>query len=323
MMVYDTAEMFDCDVMGMIRIVLFAVCPTNARITSRLMSAMISRVCRGVLRERRLSLTPLACSSSSLSGVSMASSSSSSIMDAYKERVNEATEEPFFEDKAQLLLIRMLDKVNANLPSYEKGLMMKKIYDLRGEEYPLQVPRGVYIWGSIGTGKTMLMDLLFENAHIKRKKRVHFHKFCLNVHKRIHLIKKHSREVKDRITSESEAIEIVANELSREATVLCFDEFQVTDIADALMLSKLFAILWEHGTVLVTTSNRPPVDLYKDGLNRQYFLPFIERLETQCIGRYTLCLICTVYHRSLDLTFHSFPFAYQFDRSSRTVTLGR
>jgi len=134
------------------------------------------------------------------------------------------------------------------------------------------------------------MDLFFDHCALQKKKRVHFHKFMLDVHKRIHDRKKQLREmygldVNINLSSERDAIAYVAADVSKEAYLLCFDEFQVTDICDALMLSKFFDVLWNNGTVLVATSNRPPIDLYKDGLNRKYFVPFIHRLQKECIVR--------------------------------------
>ena len=150
--------------------------------------------------------------------------------------------------------------------------------------------RGLYIHGEVGVGKTFLMDLFFGHCGVKRKRRVHFHKFMLDVHQRIHERKKHLREkygldVNINLSSERDAIAYVAEDISKEVYLLCFDEFQVTDICDALMLSKFFDVLWNNGTVLVATSNRPPTDLYKEGLNRKYFIPFIRRLEKECIVR--------------------------------------
>jgi len=134
------------------------------------------------------------------------------------------------------------------------------------------------------------MDMFFNNSKVTKKRRVHFHKFMLDVHKRIHarkqeLLRQFGRDVNVNLSSERDAIIHVANMLADEVILLCFDEFQVTDIVDALILSKLFGIMWSRGTVLVATSNRPPKDLYKDGLNRVYFLPFIEQLEKECIVR--------------------------------------
>lgn len=136
-------------------------------------------------------------------------------------------------------------------------------------------PRGLYIWGSVGRGKTMLMDLFFGYVPAQRKRRAHFHDFMADVHARVHAWRMAAKDGKAKGT---DPIEPVADALADEAWVLCFDEFAVNDIADAMILGRLFQALWARGVVVIATSNVDPKDLYKDGLNRALFLPFIEAL---------------------------------------------
>ena len=133
-------------------------------------------------------------------------------------------------------------------------------------------PKGIYMWGGVGRGKSMLMDLFYDNLSIKRKKRAHFHEFMLDVHARIREERK--KELGDPIAP-------VAAALASEARFLAFDEMVVNNSADAMIMSRLFTALVEAGVAIVTTSNRPPDDLYKDGLNREHFLPFIDLLKTR------------------------------------------
>lgn len=136
-------------------------------------------------------------------------------------------------------------------------------------------PRGLYIWGGVGRGKSMLMDLFFESAPVARKWRVHFHEFMLSRHAFMKAARARGE------TGQDQLIEACAKDVSDRARLLCFDELQVTDIADAMILGRLFERLWAQDVVIVATSNRPPQDLYKNGLNRQLFLPFITLLQSR------------------------------------------
>ena len=134
-------------------------------------------------------------------------------------------------------------------------------------------PRGVYIWGGVGRGKSMLMDLFHETLDIRRKRRVHFHEFMLEVHERL-------RE--ERKKEAGDPIAPVAASFGQELRCLAFDEMVVNNSADAMIMSRLFtSLIVDHGVTIVTTSNRAPSQLYKDGLNREHFLPFIALIEQE------------------------------------------
>jgi cell division protein ZapE len=180
-------------------------------------------------------------------------------------------------DTAQLAV---LDKLSALETRIEQSRLARKSSPLGrlfgGRDGKDQAIKGLYTYGPVGRGKTMLMDLFFTASAVERKRRVHFHEFMLDVHSRIHAFR---QKMKFGEHAGDDPIRLVAAELAEEAWLLCFDEFHVTDIADAMILGRLFAQMFACGVIVVATSNVPAGELYKDGLNRALFVPFIAMLE--------------------------------------------
>jgi cell division protein ZapE len=169
-------------------------------------------------------------------------------------------------DPAQARAVESLDRLAASM---RPASLFSRILGNRSDG-----PAGVYLWGGVGRGKSMLMDLAYANIPVSPKRRVHFHEFMLETHQRLRIARE--RE-------EGDPIEPVAEEIAAEAKLLCFDEMQVTNPADAMILSRLFGKLLDEGVKVVTTSNRRPRDLYKSGLNRELFVPFIDLIEQRML----------------------------------------
>lgn len=194
-------------------------------------------------------------------------------------------------DSDQARVVASLARLHRELIDYPEissrnsGLLLKSRWSARFVRWlgkNKHTPKGIYLHGGVGRGKSMLMDLFYSVAPTKSKSRVHFHEFMLGIHARLKVW--HELSTKERSkhgwrTNDEDPIPAVARQIANETTLLCFDELQITDIADAMVLAGLFSELIAHGVIIVATSNRPPDDLYKNGLNRHRFLPFIDLLK--------------------------------------------
>jgi cell division protein ZapE len=202
----------------------------------------------------------------------MLSPPSASFLKHYEELVASGAIEP---DAAQREVAEAFDDLEQRVERY-RPLRRQRLLGRLFADKNEGPPRGLYVHGDVGRGKTMLMDLFFQASPVRYKRRAHFHEFMTEVHERIYGFR---QAIARGEIADGDVIALTANAIFEQAWLLCFDEFHVTDIADAMILGRLFARLFELGTVVVATSNVAPDDLYKGGLNRSLFLPFIAQIE--------------------------------------------
>ena len=189
-------------------------------------------------------------------------------MQAIYDRLVEAAE--ITADPAQHAVLPVLEEIRLFFEAEpeKKGLLAGLFAK------PPEPPKGAYLWGGVGRGKSFLMDLFFDAVPGEAKRRVHFHAFMQEIHSGMHAARQRGIE---------DVLRPVAEAVAAEARLLCFDEMQISDITDAMIVGRLFQALFAAGVVVVTTSNRVPDDLYKDGLNRGLFLPFIEQIKARMV----------------------------------------
>ena len=173
-------------------------------------------------------------------------------------------------DAAQARAVEALDRLARELAVSSSGFLTGLFASIGW--YRKSGCQGVYLWGGVGRGKSMLMDLAFDHIAVTSKRRAHFHAFMLEVHERLRETRK---------SEQGDPVIKVAEDIAEEVKFLAFDEMMVTNAADAMIMSRLFTAMIDAGVAIVTTSNRPPRDLYKDGLNRELFMPFIELIEAK------------------------------------------
>ncbi|MBR6027048.1 MAG: AFG1 family ATPase [Neisseriaceae bacterium] len=213
-----------------------------------------------------------------------------------------AKQDNFIHDEAQLIAIRALDELWEQLIDFKQK---RNRFLGRSLRSPVS-PRGLYLWGGVGRGKSFLMDAFFGCLPYKRKKRIHFHPFMADIHRRL-----------NRLKNTENPLDAVAAEIAKEVRVLCFDEFHVSDIADAMILERLLNGLFAHGVVLVATSNFAPDELYPNGLNRSHFLPAIKVINQQLT---VLNVDGGIDHRQRNLTCADIYFNNADDKSEQRLS---
>lgn len=197
----------------------------------------------------------------------MSSSTTMTLLELYQHKIDNGDLTP---DKDQAHIVAQLQELEAFLMATKargRSLIQKLTHYYNPTNLGSNI-QGIYLYGGVGRGKSMLMDLFYDTIDVRRKRRVHFHAFMLDIHARLNTLKKQP--------SSEDALVTVAKQIADESWLLCFDEMQVTDIADAMILGRLFEQLFARNVIIVATSNRHPNDLYKDGLHRDRFLPFID-----------------------------------------------
>ena len=177
----------------------------------------------------------------------------------YERRV---TKGALNEDPNQRGALELFDQLHTDLSNYKPSKLGHLKAFFSGNR---RAPKGLYIYGGVGRGKSMLMDLFYEQSTTKAKRRVHFHAFMQEIHQHMHEVRQ---------TGVSDALHPVAQKIINSTDLLCFDEMQITDITDAMLVGRLFEYFFNAGVVIVTTSNRHPSELYKSGLNRSLFFAF-------------------------------------------------
>ncbi|WOH39219.1 cell division protein ZapE [Thalassotalea fonticola] len=193
-----------------------------------------------------------------------------SLSEKYQQLINDGQ---LNVDDAQSNAIHLLELLNQHLVNQPKAKLKLPLTNFPWlQRFSRQQSlKGIYLWGKVGRGKTMMMDLFYQNLNIGRKQRMHFHHFMAQTHQQLTLL-----------VGQVNPLSVIAKNLANEIDVLCFDEFFVSDIGDAMILAGLFAELFNQGVVLVTTSNCQPEQLYRNGLQRQRFLPTIDLLNKYC-----------------------------------------